>query len=601
LGAHSAKYRARRFDCTVSEKHHDKSSLNKIARFERKFFDSEEVCTYIGSGSIGGKAQGLVFIKDSLATHLDHSEFPEIAVNIPTLTVIATDMFDAFMKRNDLYEIAYSDARDEYIANAFQKASLPAEIVGDLRALIAQVHTPLAIRSSSLLEDKIYEPFAGVYATKMIPNNQFDTDSRFRVLLEAIKFVYASTFFKEAKEYLKMTKQTLGDEKMAVIIQEVVGRRYGDRFYPHLAGVARSYNFYPTGHAQPKDGVVNLAIGLGKMIVDGGKSFTYSPAFPRANPPYKSIGDLLKQSQNEFWAVNMGRPPEHDPIKETEYMVRCSLEDSEKDGTLKFSASTYSPQDDRITIGIGGRGPRIASFAPILQYNQVPLNALLKNLLKLCENVMGREVEIEFAVTLDPENGLPARFGFLQMRPMFISDARIELADEEMSGPKVLAASEEVLGNGLINTIQDIVYLKNAKFDERESRVIASELEAINNKLVAENRRYLLVVYGRLGTTDPPFGIPVEWAQISGAKVIIEAALPEMNVELSQGSHFFHNVISFQVGYFSVRHSGRYPINWEWIKNQQAVAETQYVCHVRPAASLLIKIDGRNRRGVVLL
>lgn len=584
----------------MPEEKFEKSSLEKLARFDRKFFNSEEVCTYIGSGSIGGKAQGLVFIKDSLAAHFNHQAFPDIAVNIPTFTVIATDMFDAFMKRNNLYEIAYSDVRDEYIAAAFQKASLPAELVGDLYALIAQVHTPLAIRSSSLLEDKMFEPFAGVYATKMIPNNQFDTESRFRILVEAIKFVYASTFFKEAKDYIKMTKQTAADEKMAVIIQEVVGQRFGERYYPHFAGVGRSYNFYPTGHAQPKDGVINLALGLGKMIVDGGKSWTYAPTFPRAYPPYKSMGDLLKQTQNEFWAVNMGKTPAHDPIKETEYMIKCGLEDSEKDGTLRFVASTYSPQDDRISVGIGGKGPRVATFAPILQLRQVPINDLLKELLKLCESILGREVEIEFAVSLDPDRGIPARFGFLQVRPMFVSDARIELADDEMSSPRAVVASNEVLGNGLINTIQDVVYLKTSKFDERESRLIAADLNVINKQLVEQNRAYMLVVYGRLGTTDPPFGIPVEWANISGAKVIIEATLPDMNVELSQGSHFFHNVISFQVGYFSVRHSSQYSINWQWIEKQPTVAETQYVRHVRPAASLVIKIDGKNRRGVVL-
>jgi hypothetical protein len=585
----------------MSEEKFDKKSLEKMARFERKFFDSEEVCTYIGSGSIGGKAQGLVFIKDSLVSHFNHGAFPDILVNIPTFTVIATDMFDAFMQRNNLYDIAYSDERDEFIADAFQRASLPAELVGDLYALIAQVHTPLAIRSSSLLEDKMFEPFAGVYATKMIPNNQFDTESRFRILVEAIKFVYASTFFKEAKEYIKMTKQSASDEKMAVIIQEVVGQRFGERYYPHFAGVGRSYNFYPTGHAKSKDGVINLAIGLGKMIVDGGKSWTYAPTFPRAYPPYKSMGDLLKHTQNEFWAVNMGRPPEHDPIKETEYMVRCALEDAELDGTLRFVASTYSPQDDRISIGISGKGPRIVTFAPILQFRQLPVNDLLKELLKLCETILGREVEIEFAVSLDPEGEKPARFGFLQVRPMFVSDLRIQVDDEEMAGPRVIAASDEVLGNGLINTIQDIVYLKTSKFDERESRVIAAELNEINKKLVDENRAYLLVVYGRLGTTDPPFGIPVEWSNISGAKVIIEATLPEMNVELSQGSHFFHNVISFQVGYFSIRHSGQYSINWDWIEKQSTIAETQFVRQVRPPASLVIKIDGRNRRGVVLV
>jgi len=577
----------------------DGTPLERIAPFDRKFFDSGEIITYIGSGGIGGKAQGLAFIKDSLIAHFNHDKYPDFSVTIPTMTILATDIFDDFMKTNNLYEIAYSNERDDRIAFAFQRAELPAELVGDLRALIAQVHTPLAIRSSSLLEDALYEPFAGVYATKMIPNNQFDTDSRFRVLVEAIKFVYASTFFKEAKDYIRMTRKSITDEKMAVIIQEIVGARFGDRFYPQIAGVARSYNFYPSGYAQPRDGVVNLALGLGKTIVDGGKTWCYSPAYPQAYPPYKSMADILKNTQVDFWAVNMGRPPEHDPMKETEYMVKCSLEDAEMDGNLRFVASTYLPQDDRLLPGAAMRGPRVITFAPALSSGIIPLNDVISELLRLCEDTLGREIEMEFAVNLAPETGLPAKFGFLQVRPMFVSNAAIEVLPEELLGADVLAASDEILGNGSFDTICDVVYLKRSQFTERDSRIIASQLETVNRLLVDEKRPYLLIVYGRLGTTDPPFGIPVEWAQISGAKVIIETNLPEMNVELSQGSHFFHNVISFQVGYFSVPHNGKYPIKWDWLAKQKSMFETEFIHHVRLKYPLRVKLDGRNRRGVI--
>ncbi len=578
----------------------DGTPLKQIAPFDRKFFDSAEIITFIGSGGIGGKAQGLVFIKDSLIAHFNHQKYPDFTVTIPRMTILATDIFDDFMRLNNLYEIAYSDERDDKIAFAFQRAELPAELVGDLRALITQVHTPLAIRSSSLLEDALYEPFAGVYATKMIPNNQFDTDSRFRVLVEAIKFVYASTFFREARNYIRMTKKSITDEKMAVIIQEVVGAKFGDRFYPQIAGVARSYNFYPSGHAEPRDGVVNLALGLGKTIVDGSKTWCYSPAYPQSYPPYKSTADLLKNTQVEFWAVNMGKPPEHDPMKETEYMVKCSLEDAETDGNLKFVASTYLPQDDRLLPGAAMRGPRVITFAPTLCSEIIPLNDIISELLKLCEDTLGREVEIEFAVNLDPKTGLPAKFGLLQVRPMFVSNAAIEVLPEELLGANVLAASDQILGNGSFDTICDVVYLKKPQFNEKDSRVIASQLETINRLLVDQKRPYLLIVYGRLGTTDPPFGIPVEWAQISGAKVIVETNLPEMNVELSQGSHFFHNVISFQVGYFSVPYDGKYAIRWDWLEKQKSISETEFINHVRLKGPLRVKLDGRNRRGVIL-
>ncbi len=576
------------------------ASLDKLTPFDRRFTDFSGVFSYIGSGWIGGKAQGLAFIKDSLLSRMNGQDFPDFTVRIPTMTVMATDVFDAFMKQNNLYEIAYSsESSNEQIAHAFQRANLPPDIVGDLRALAVSIHAPLAVRSSSLFEDALREPFAGVYGTKMIPNNQFDADSRFRVLVEAIKFVYASTFFREAKTYIKTTGQSVEKEKMAVIVQEVVGLRFGDKFYPQISGVARSYNYYATGHGKPTDGVIDLALGLGKTIVDGGKSWSYCPSYPRTAPPYKSTSDMLKQTQTEFWAVNMGKSPAYDPIKETEYMVTGDLAEAETDGVLQFVASTYEPENDRLMTGIFGQGPRVLTFAPILSLGDIPLNNLLKSLLKLCEEVVGHEVEVEFAVALDPENGVPARFGFLQVRPMFVSRSKVDVPIDDLEAEDVLIASEKVLGNGLINTVRDVVFLKVTDFNERASWQIASDLEAINHRLVAEGHPYLLIVYGRLGTTDPPFGIPVSWWQISGAKVIVEASLPDMHVELSQGSHFFHNVISSQVGYFSVSHSGRFPIKWDWFQSQQTVTETDFVRHVKLAAPLRVQIDGKSARGVI--
>jgi len=574
--------------------------LSRLTKFNRQFFDSDENFTYIGGGELGGKAQGLASTKCILESEFDYTAIPQVEVSIPTLTVITTDMFDAFIQRNNLYEIAYSDARDDQIALAFQKASLPAELVGDLRALIAMVHSPLAVRSSSLAEDALHEPFAGVYATKMIPNNQHDTDTRFKILVEAIKYVYASTFFKSAKSYMEATNKSITTEKMSAIIQEVVGCRFGDRYYPHVSGVGRSYNFYPSGHAAPEDGVIDLALGLGKTVVDGGKCWIYSPSYPKTNPPHGSIGDLLKQTQTSFWAVNMGKPPAHDPIKETEYMVMGNLQDAENDGTLRFIASTYNRERDRIVVGVGTTGARVLTVAPALLANEIPLNDIIKTILKLCEDKIGSEVEIEFAVTLDRQRGLPARFGLLQVRPMFVSHAKVEVTPEELTDEKVLIASKKVLGNGIDQTITDVVYVKPETFDAKNTRTIATELSLLNKKLVAANRRYLLIIFGRLGSADPWLGIPVDWAQVSGARVIVESTLPNMNVDFSQGAHFFHNVISFQVFYFSIHHSGKLPINWEWFNKQQLVTETKFTRQVQLNSPLTVKVDGRNGRGVIL-
>jgi hypothetical protein len=575
----------------------DKQSL---AQFDRHFLTAKDKLTAIGRGSLGGKAHGLALMRDALERKLAPSFRPAINITIPTLTVITTEFFDLFMKQNDLYGLALSGLRDDLIAGAFQKAELPAQLLGDLRALVLQVHSPLAVRSSSLLEDAIFEPFASVYATKMIPNNQADADIRFRKLMEAIKFVYASTFFKEAKNYILATKNKTADEKMAVIIQEVVGLRHGQRFYPHLSGVARSFNFYPLGHAKPVDGVIDLALGLGKTIVDDGIAWSYSPAYPQANPPYNTLEDLLDQTQNEFWAINMGSPPEFDPIKETEYMAKFRLAEAEEDGVLRFMASTYRSQDDKIVYGISEKGPRVVDFAPILKFDLIPLSKLLKELLKLCQDMLEKMVEVEFAVTLDGDKGIPARFGFLQVRPMVVSEEKVDLSLAELAGENVLLGSESALGNGILHSIQDIVFIKPDRFNVHHSEEIASQLERVNHRLGTAGRAYLLIGFGRWGTSDPQAGIPVNFGQISGAKVIVESALPETSSMLSQGSHFFHNITSFRVFYFSVGQGDKYKIDWDWLHRQDVVQETEFIREARLRSPLNIKVDGRTSRGVII-
>ena len=467
---------------------------------------------------------------------------------------------------------------------------------GDLRALIAAVHSPLAVRSSSLLEDALQRPFAGVYATKMTPNNQLDVDSRFRRLVEAVKLVWASTYFREAKSYLKTVRGAVGDEKMAVIVQEVVGARHGERFYPNVSGVGRSYNYYPSGHAKPDDGMAGLALGLGKTIVDGEPCWNYSPAYPKAPPPYNSIGELLDATQREFWAVNMGQAP-YDPGKETEHLVRCSLADAEADDTLRFVASTYDPQAQRITAGAGVKGPRLLNFAPILSYNQVALNDTIRQLLSVCEDAVGEPVEIEFAVTIDTDGR--ARLGFLQVRPLVVGHEAVTVDEDELEGPGVLAASRHVLGNGSVNSVADIVYIKPAAFEVSATATIAGELETINDGLLREERPYLLVGFGRWGTSDRWGGVPVAWDQVCGARAIVEASTSGLRADLSQGSHFFHNLTSFSVLYFSLDAEESRRIGWTWLDSQPAAAETQHLRHVRLAVPLSIRVDGRSGRGVI--
>lgn len=515
-------------------------------------------------------------------------------MSIPSLTVVRTGLFDAFVERNHLLEILKDDPPDDAIARAFQRADLPAELLGDLRALIEQVRTPLAIRSSSMLEDAISEPFAGVYQTKMIPNNQPSPDDRFRRLVEAVKLVWASTFFREARSYLAATRPEERHDRMAVIIQEVVGSRFRDRFYPHISGVARSRNFYPMGRARPEDGVASLALGLGKMIVEGGRCWTYSPALPANPPPFASAAAIVKETQARFWAVNMGRPPAYDPIRETEYLVDCTLQDAEDDGALAHIASTFDPQSGRISPGTGMRGPRVLDFAMLLVLREIPVNDLVQQLLRFCEDELGEAIEIEFAMSFDPH-----RFGLLQVRPMLVSSDEIDVSDDDLFAEDVIVASDRALGNGSVESIRDIVYLRPEGFDAKLTPRIAAEVEKVNTELGRESRPYLLVGFGRWGSADPWLGVPVNWAQISGARAIVEAMRQGMNVELSQGSHFFHNLTSFRVPYFSIPSSSRFEIDWAWLASLETVSQSALIRHVRSATPIEVRVDGRTGRGII--
>jgi len=568
-------------------------------RLNKDFFLSNQQISFLGDGELGGKASGLEFINSILETKIDKEKFAEFEINIPKMIVIKTDVFDDFMRMNKLWNVVFSDKPDDRIALAFQKADLPFNILGDLRMIVNEIKLPLAIRSSSVLEDAINEPFAGTYKTKMIPNNQPDVDTRFRKLVEAIKYVYASTYFKASKKYINATKHEIEDEKMGVIIQEIVGNVCGEEFYPAISGVARSYNYYPTGGAHPEDGVVNLAFGLGKTIVDGGVSWAYTPMFPKIDPLFKSRKEMLKHTQLKYWSVNMGKPAEYNPIKETEYMFENHFMDADNDVTLKKIVSTYDVKNDRIWMGQSGEGPQILTFAPVLKTSIFPLNELVKELMKISEEVLTVPVEIEFAVTFPQNKGERYRFGFLQVRPMVVSSEEVEIHKNDMFGENILVSSSMVLGNGSISNIKDIIYVKPEMFNVKSTNVIANEIEQIDLKLGNENKQYLLIGFGRWGTTDPWAGIPVDWSQIASAKVIVEAAMENMNQEMSQASHFFHNVTSFKVCYFSVPNDGNSEINWQRLSEMIVVEETEFLKHVVCENPLSIKADGRTGIGLI--
>ena len=570
-----------------------------VPRFERGFFHTLESITQIGTGFLGGKAEGLVLAHELLGSEQGPKQ-TDMTIAVPRLTVLATDVFDAFMQHNELGQIAFSDAPDDRIAHAFQRAELPVEVVGDLRALANQVRSPLAVRSSSLLEDALFRPFAGVYETKMTPCNQPDPGLRFQRIVEAIKFVYASTFFSSARDYVRATGEDPHDEKMAVIIQEVVGTRHGDRFYPDLSGVCRSYNYYPTGRSRPDEGIINLALGLGKSIVDGGVTWSYCPARPRTPPPFGSVRDLLRNTQTQFFAVNMGKAPAYDPIGEAEYLIKAELAAAEYDDTLRLLASTYDPQADRLYPGVGRPGPRALNFAPLLAMNSFGFNQLIQSLLAVCEQSVGAAVEIEFAVTLPhPAGPDRAQLGFLQVRPMVVPELTVDVSEAELTSCDVLVASTSAMGNGTDESIRDVVYVKPDVFEARHTPAIARALQQLNSRLLDQGRPYLLIGFGRWGSSDPWLGIPVNWGHICGARAIVEATLPNMLVDPSQGSHFFHNLSSFQVSYLTVPGRTGRGVDFDWLNGQTREADLEFVRHVRLSAPLRLSVDGRTGRGVI--
>ncbi len=572
------------------------TALSPLARYSRASLVGGGRFTRIGEGPVGGKAAGLVRLLERLGSAFPDGRFGPFEVTVPSFTVVAADWFETFCGENGLRG-GPGRLRDDEIASEFQRASLPVGLVGDLRALMEDVRAPLALRSSSLLEDALEHPFAGVYGTKMTPNDQLDADTRFTRMVEGIKFVWASTFFAAARAY--RARVGAGEsERMAVLVQEVVGRRHGIRHYPDVSGVARSLAFYRFGGTEPEEGIAQLALGLGRTIVQGEPAWTFCPARPKATPPYGSARDILRETQSRFWAVRMGDPPEFDPTRETEYLVHAPLADAEEDGTLALTASTLDPRSETLVPGLGRAGPRVLTFAPLLVLDELPLAALVRKLLAVAGEALGGPVEVEFAVTLPVAGGAAPRFCVVQARRMAVSREPVDLAAGR-GGWAPLVSSDHVMGNGVVEGIVDVVYLVPERFDAARSRAIAAEIAGLNRRLLDEGRPYLLIGFGRWGSADPWLGVPVNWGDVSGARVLVETSPRGRPIEMSQGSHFFHNLAAFSVPYFCVP-EGAETIDWEWLRARPAAFETEFLRHVRLETPLRVEVDGRVGKGGIL-
>ncbi len=574
-----------------------------ITEFTKEFFDPINSFARIGKGSLGGKARGLGFINTMINSQKIRYKFEDVEISVPSAVVVATDVFDQFLEENHLESFAYQDTDDKELLNKFIDAKkFPFEIIKKLNEFLDIIHEPLAIRSSSLLEDSQFQPFAGVYQTYMIPNNHPDPAVRLNQLLECIKSVYASTFFKKAKDYMKATAYRMEEEKMAVIVQRLVGAQRENRFYPDFAGVAKSYNFYPVPPQKSADGIAQVALGLGKTVVDGGNTVRFCPKYPKHLLQFFSTKETIRNAQQEFYALEIDDIPEsmidHTPDR---FVKRYELPVAEKDQTLNYVGSTYSPENDAVYDGISRAGTRVVTFAPVLKHKAFPLAEILDVLLDLGTWGMGVPIELEFAVNLKVPENTPKQFELLQMRPLVISHEREELDVENISQEDLLCQSEQVLGNGAITNIFDIVYVDIEKFDRSKSRNVATEVSTLNSKLLDQKRPYLLIGVGRWGSLDPWLGIPVTWDQIAGASVIVEAGFKDLNVTPSQGSHFFQNITSFRVGYFTVNsfvHFGF--IDWDWLLKIPAVEELEFTRHLRFDQSVIVKISGHKNKGIII-
>jgi hypothetical protein len=584
--------------------HREKRSRGVIADFDRAAFDPETGFSRIGGGSLGGKARGLGFVNYLLSEHQVRDRFRDVRIAVPPSLVLGTDVFDEFLERDDLRDFATNVDDEQEVGRRFLASDLPDGVMRDLASFLDVVRYPLAVRSSSLLEDSQYQPFAGVYETHMLSNSHPEVKVRLRQLVGAIKRVYASMFTARAQTYLRTTSYRLEEEKMAVILQKVVGAAYGSRFYPHISGVARSHNFYPIAPMRAEDGIVAVALGFGETVMTGRPCVRFCPPYPHHPVQFSSVRDTLENSQRDFFAL-----PLQEAAADTEGFVGgelrlFNLADAERDGTLAPVGSTYSPENDVISDGVSRAGVRLVTFAPILKHRLLPLAEILDHLLRISAEGTSAPVEIEFAVALDPFPPDPSRrgspdFGFLQLRPLALSREAADLQFGDLEPGDLVCQSDRVLGNGRLE-VRDVVVVDFHRFDRGRSQDVARDVARFNADLVRRGVPYLLIGVGRWGSAEPFLGIPVSWEEIAGARAIVEAGFKDYRVTPSQGTHFFQNLTASNVGYFTVNpEAGEGFVDWDWLAAQPSVGETTFVRHLHFDRSVVVKMHGRTQQGVI--
>lgn len=586
------------FDAIVQYRH--MKNIGIVAVFDRMKFDSYSHFARIGEGSLGGKGRGLAFLDNIIKTHPEFNSFPNATVQIPKTVVLCTDVFDEFMEKNDLYPFALSDATDEEILQAFLRAQLPDDFIDDFLAFFAATNAPIAVRSSSLLEDSHYQPFAGVYATYMIPFLE-DKKEMLRMLACAIKAVYASVFYRDSKAYMLATSNVIDQEKMAVVLQQVVGKQYDGRFYPNISGVIRSINYYPVGNEKAEEGVVSLALGLGKHIVEGGQSIRLSPYHPKNVMQMSEVHTALRQTQTDFYAIDTRHIGEDFKVDDGFNILKLGVREAEKDHALHFIASTYDPQDNVIRDGLWEGGRKIISFAGVLQQGVFPLPKLMQLSMQLGADAMKRPVEIEFACNLNADR--TGEMYLLQIRPIVEENQAVVENLSQIADDQCLLRTDMALGHGESHEVRDVVYVKTSEgYNPLENKEVAQEVETFNRQFADDGERYVLIGPGRWGSSDPGLGIPVKWSSISAASVIVELGIKGYQIDASQGTHFFQNLTSFGVGYFTINAwRGEGICRTDWLDALPAVEETKHVRHVRFPHAFRILIDGQKQRGLVAL
>ncbi len=588
----------RNFLITNINMHRNEQNKGKVVPFEEQALDDERNIVSLASGALGGKGRGVAFI-NTLIYNFDLSEmFPDINITCPKTSIIGTDEFDLFIERNKLMTVIHSEEDFEELKNKFANASLSNNLIKNLKALLKRTKKPLAVRSSSLMEDSLMQPFAGIFSTYLLPNNHPDENSRLEQLMTAIKLVYASIYSPGARTYFEAVNYKIEEEKMAIVIQEVVGHQHEEIFYPHISGTAQSHNYYPIAHMKPDEGFAVVAVGLGTYVVEGEKTYRFAPKYPTTE--INSQKDVYKTSQVEFYAIDMSIKDLNLMEGEDAGLIRVEITDALKHGTIKHCASVYDAENDIIIPGLEKYGPIVINFANILKYDYIPLAKTIIDILEIIREALGSPVEIEFAVDLNKDKNRKASFHLLQIKPLVGNEDSFNIDLEKVKTDELILMSEKSMGNGKITEVQDIVFVDPEKFDNLKTKEMAVEIEKMNRKMMTEDKKYILIGPGRWGTRDPFIGIPVIWPQICNAKIIVEMSLENFPLDASLGSHFFHNVTSMNVGYFTVQHRGSNDIiNWDVINSQELVEQTKYLKHIRFNEKINVIMDGKKRISII--